>query len=253
MSKILNVFHKPYDEEEEKERRKKLIEALRAQGYQISDDIDSSMSNVNHDANNISDDDLYDRMRQNIKKYEDVKYHPYPDTKGNITTGYGANIDQYSDFDKVNFLVNGEPASEQIKKEAYDKLKKMATMVDQNGKRVFQNHKADFYKNATPLRISEDEALNLVQEHMKNDLAHVRKEFSDFDSFPTPLKETLLDIQYNVKGGLTQKNCPNLYRAIQNKDVFGKNGILKNVHRKDVGKERNDWIEELIHQLGLYW
>jgi len=252
MSKSLNVFHKPYDEDEEEERKRKLIEALRTQGYQTSDAIHLSTPTADNQ-DNIPDEDLYDRIRQNIKKYEDVKYHPYPDTKGYITTGYGANIDKYDDFDKVNFSVNGKPASEQVKRESYDKLKKMATAVDQNGQRLFQNYKADFYKNATPLRISEDEALNLAQIHMTNDLAHVRKEFSDFDSFPMPLKEALLDIQYNVKGGLTQKDWPNLYQAIQNKDVFGENGILKNIHRKDVGQERNDWIEELIRQLGLYW
>lgn len=247
MSKSLNVFH--HLEEDEEERRKKLIETLQAQGYQTADNLNES---ITHNQANISDDDLYDRMRQNIKKYEKVEYHPYADTKGYITTGYGANIDKYSDFDKVNFLVNGEPASEQAKKEAYNKLKEMATMVDQNGKRIFHNYAADFYENVTPLRISEDEALNLAQNHMVNDLAHVRKEFSDFDSFPMPLKEALLDIQYNT-GNLKEKNWPNLYQAIRNKDVFGENGILKNVHRKDIGKERNDWIEELIRQLGLFW
>ncbi len=31
----------------------------------------------------------------------------------------------------------------------------------------------------------------MAQNHMKNDFAHARKEFTDFDYFPNPLKEIL--------------------------------------------------------------
>ena len=86
----------------------------------------------------------------------------------------------------------------------------------------------------------------MAQNHMRNDLAHVRNQFSDFDTFPNPLKEVLLDIQYNVKGGLNQQNWPNLYNAINNRDIWGKNGIYNNVNRKDVQQSRNDWAKRMI-------
>ena len=66
------------------------------------------------------------------------------------------------------------------------------------------------------------------------------------DSFPNPLKEVLLDIQYNVKGGLNRKNWPKLYQAIENRDVFGENGIYNNVNRPDVQQSRNDWAKRMI-------
>ena len=89
--------------------------------------------------------------------------------------------------------------------------------------------------------------LYLAQNHMNNDLAHLRKEFTSFDYFPLPLKEILMDIQYNVKGGISEKKWPKLYRAIREKNVFGKDGIIENVNRPDVGKERNDWTKRMAH------
>ena len=80
---------------------------------------------------------------------------------------------------------------------------------------------------------------------MTNDLAKLRREFSDFDKFPLPLKEVLLDIQYNT-GNLNRQNWPNLYQAIADRDI---NGIATNVHRKDVGQERNNWAEQMASSI----
>lgn len=43
-----------------------------------------------------------------------------------------------------------------------------------------------------------------------------------------------------------QQNWPKLYNAINNRDV---NGIADNVHRKDVGLERNDWAERMARSI----
>ena len=60
------------------------------------------------------------------------------------------------------------------------------------------------------------------------------------------MKEVLLDIQYNVKGGLSAQKWPNLYKAIRERNITGENGILTNIHRKDVQPERNDWARRMI-------
>lgn len=116
---------------------------------------------------------------------------------------------------------------------------------DANGNYVNRNMKAKFFKDKTNIRISDAEARGLAQNHMNNDLAHVRGEFSDFDNFPLPLKEVLLDIQYNT-GNLNQPNWPNLYNAIQNRNI---NGIIDNVNRKDVQQKRNDWAKKMARSI----
>lgn len=184
-------------------------------------------------------------MWSNIKEYEDVIPYPYLDTKGNITTGGGANIDNYDDFMKVNFTVNGVPATDAQKFVAYYNLKKLSNQRDADGNYINRNRVAGTFAKDTNLRISDQDAYNMAQSHMTNDLAHVRSEFNDFDNFPNPLKEVLLDIQYNT-GGLNRKNWPNLYQAIENRNLYGKNGIINNVYRGNVGQGRNDWATNQI-------
>ena len=84
-------------------------------GFGMSDiiaNIENINNTVNQNPNYISDEELYKIMWNNIKKYEDVIPHPYLDTKGYITTGGGANINNLNDFMKVNFTVNGYPATD---------------------------------------------------------------------------------------------------------------------------------------------
>ena len=146
---------------------------------------------------------------------------------------------------KVNFTVNGYPATDTQKLIGYNKLRDLSNQKDAYGNYINRDRTADSFLNDTNLQISEQDAYNMAQNHMINDLAHVRKEFTDFDTFPNPLKEVLLDIQYNT-GGLNKQNWPNLYNAINNHDV---NGIVNNVHRTNVGKERNDWTERMVRSI----
>ncbi len=222
-----------------------LVQAL--QQYLAQNNIPSLENNIilPTNPNYISDEDLYQRMWNNIKQFEDVKHHPYLDTVGNITTGAGANIDNFNDFMKVNFTVNGYPAIDAQKLAAYNRLRELSAEKDISGSYINRNRTADSFLNDTNLRISDQDAYNMALNHMTNDLAHARKEFTDFDYFPNPLKEVLLDIHYNT-GGLNKQNWPKLYEAIANRDV---NGIINNVHRKKVQPSRNDWAEIMARSI----
>ena len=195
--------------------------------------------------NHTTDEDLYKAMWENIKKYEDVIQHPYLDTKGLITVGGGANINSCDDFRKINFTVNGVPATEAEKLAAFGIMRNLSNERDAQGNPTNWDTKAKKFKDYTNVRISDEYARSLAQDHMTNDLAHVRREFADFDTFPQPLKEVLLDIQYNVKGGLNEQKWPSLYKAIRERNINGENGIVANVHRKDVQQERNDWARRM--------
>ena len=92
-------------------------------------------------------------------------------------------------------------------------MRQLSDEKDVNGNYVNRNSKADAYENKTNIRISDAEACGLAQNHMNNDLAHLRREFSDFDNFSLPLKEVLLDIQYNtgnLNGWLNRANGAHL-------------------------------------------
>ena len=207
--------------------------------------LSQTVNNTTYNPNYISDDDLYQRMWNNIKKYEGISPYPYLDTGGNITVGGGTNINNYNDFMKVNFLQDNIYANSVQKDIGFNQLHDMSQHKDSKGNYLYANTKANFFEPMTNLRITNDEAYRLAQNHMKNDLAHVRSEFTDFDYFPNPLKEVLLDIHYNT-GGLNKQNWPNLYNAINNRDI---NGIVNNVHRTNVGRERNDWAQDILRSI----
>ena len=46
----------------------------------------------------------------------------------------------------------------------------------------------------------------------------------------------------------TEKNFLSLFNAINNRDI---NEIVNNVHRKDVGRKRNDWAERMIQSISF--
>ena len=102
------------------------------------------------------------------------------------------------------------------------------------------------------MRVTDAYSRSMAQNHMTQDLNHVRKEFSDFDNLPLPLKEVLLDIQYNVKGGLNEAKWPNLYKAIRERNTKGYNGIYYNINRPDVQQERNDWARRMINSINQW-
>ena len=86
-----------------------------AWGFQNTKSANVEQNLANNPSNNknfMTDDDLYKAMWQNIQQYENVIQHPYLDTKGLITVGGGANVNNWADFKKVNFTINGVPATE---------------------------------------------------------------------------------------------------------------------------------------------
>ena len=184
-------------------------------------------------------------MWENIKQHEAVISHPYLDTKGFITIGGGANVNDWNVFKNLNVTVDGIPATEAQKWEAYNRMRQLSEEKDAGGNYVNRNFKAKVFKDKTNISISDAEARGLAQNHMNKDLAHLRNEFADFDDFPLPLKEVLLDIQYNT-GSLNQQKWPKLYNAIRNRDV---NGIVSNVYRKDIQQDRNDWTRDTARSI----
>ena len=107
---------------------------------------------VNYNPNYISDDELYKRMWNNIKEFEQVIPYPYLDTKGYITTGGGANVNNLNDFMKVNFTVNGLSATDAQKQIAYNELRRLSEEKDISGNYVNRNRAAQSFENDIGVR-----------------------------------------------------------------------------------------------------
>ena len=176
----------------------------------------------------------------------------YIDTTWNKTTRAGANIDDWDTFNQINWEINGRPATEAEKRAVFNIFQNEINQGRQNkdskGNIIKNNKKASSYINHSQFRLAKGETDRLLRNHITEDIKYLQKEFPDFASYPPELQNVLLDIKFNT-GNVSQENWPKLRKAIAEKNLFGKEGILKNVHRKDVGEDRNLWAEQQIRNI----
>lgn len=180
---------------------------------------------------------LLNAAMNRLRKEENIKKHIYLDTKGVKTVGIGTNIDRWEDFDKIHWQVDGKPATEKEKQKGFNKYETLKT-TGFFGK----NFGAELFKNKSNLRISQEETEHLMVQHLKKDLAMLEKYVPEFRNFPFELQEVLLDIRYNT-GNAGRNKWPKLYKAIDQQNI---QDMAQQVHRKDVGEERNQWAKEKI-------
>ncbi len=181
----------------------------------------------------VLDDELIKRNISEIKKHEGVKEFPYKDTKGIITVGGGLNVnhfDKYASLDWVNKNTGQKATLDEIKTD-YETIKNIP----------FGNYKADSYKEYTDLRLSDMEINKQMTEHLKSDLAQIRRVIPNFDKLPAGVQDAVIDIQYNT--GHVEK-FPKMIQAIQDKNI---RSVAEESHRKDVSPERNqDTIQKIL-------
>ena len=180
---------------------------------------------------------LLQKALATLRKEEGSKEHTYLDAKGYKTVGVGTNVDKWEDFSKVNWQMNGHPATLKEKRKAFNDFEMLKLQ-----KEYGQNLSANYFKPKSNLRISNEEAEKLLIGHLEKDLAALEKYVSGFRELPFELQQVLLDIRYNT-GNAGREKWPLLHEAIDRHDIAD---IAENVHRKDVGDARNNWAREMI-------
>ena len=199
-----------------------------------------------------TDEELIKRMTPVLYQMEEPKNHIYIDTTWNKTSGVGANVNDWNTFKNINWQINGRAATEEEKRTAFDVYQKDIDIglknKDAKGNVIKNNKKADAYKSYSQLTLNDEEINKLLKQHLQDDIKYLQKEFPDFASYPPELQNVLLDIKFNT-GNVSQENWPKLRKAIDEKNLFGDEGIIDNVHRKDVDLKRNNWAEQQIRNI----
>ncbi len=196
---------------------------------------------------------LIDRMIPVLKGEEELYRHIYIDSTWNKTVGIGANIDRWEQFRKLNWQVDGRAATEEEKRTAFNSFDAETSEgkknVDKDGNLLEKNNKkASYYEYQSPLRILDKEAWEIFLQHIKEDVTYLHREFPEFDSFPQELQNVLLDIKFNT-GNVSADEWPKLRKAIAEKNLYGKDGIIYNVNREDVSLKRNNWAKQQIRNI----
>ena len=217
----------------------------------------NSLPNSGSDVNNMSKGNfspeaLKERMLPVIRNMEKPLDYIYIDTTWNKTTGAGANVDDWDTFNQINWEINGRPATEAEKQAVFNIFQNEINQGRQNkdseGNIIKNNKKASSYIDYSQFRLAKGEVDRLLRNHITEDIKYLQKEFPDFAYYPPELQNVLLDIKFNT-GNVSQENWPKLRKAIAEKNLFGDEGIIYNVHRKDVGEDRNYWTEQQIRNI----
>ena len=110
-----------------------------------------------------------------------------------------------------------------------------------DGKYKYTNHKAEFFKDKSPLRVSEEFMISRMREHLKGNLSSARVHIRDFDEMPEPMKLIILDIYYNKGSIYSQKG---LLNALKERDY---EDFVEKVKRPL--PDRNEWVLAQINKI----
>jgi GH24 family phage-related lysozyme (muramidase) len=189
-----------------------------------------------------------------IKDSEQPLLYPYLDTKGIITIGTGINVDNKSEFMKLDLRIgapNGRFATQAEKENGYNHLKNFAKQEIAKAPKDSKNKvnkTADSYKKETNLFLSDKAEEALYNQKFKQTLFNdVPKAFPKLSSLPDNAKIVITDMMFNMGATrFTKEKWKNFYEAINNRDW---NRAATESHRKDIGYDRNNWARDMLRQV----
>lgn len=168
----------------------------------------------------------------------DIKYM-YLDTakpKSKVTIGYGKMLPSAEYAATIPFLIDGKSASaNQIKQDWYTVYNSVSGI---------NSYSASHFKEMTKVRITKETAKKLTLNHIKKNISDLRRIFPDFDSYPIPAQEAMLDMVYNLGiKGKNIKSFPTLSKHIKDRNFVG---AARESNRPQLSPTRNKHVKDLF-------
>lgn len=185
---------------------------------------------------------LSDDLKEKMAEHEGVKSGPYVDSNGYLTIGVGNNVNKLNNFLALN-LTNtktGEKLTDSEKRDMHSQ------MLSEMSNKTFNAEKYSY------VQIPRNEMYEKFDAQLNQSYKELERKFSDFNTLPVPVKQALLDMQFNIGdagfqrtsnviGGRTYTGWPKLFDAIKNQDWAT---AARESNRKDVQSSRNIWTRE---------
>jgi GH24 family phage-related lysozyme (muramidase) len=149
-----------------------------------------------------------------IKSEGGLRKYPYLDTKGNVTIGPGFKTENEEQFLMLNLNVDGRPANEAEKRDAWKQMQ--TEKKDRNGD---FNRLADIYKDITRIRMDEPTQRRRLGSEIKSRIDDIKRDLNDdaaWDKLSGAQKAAIVDVHY-TNGSL--KGFPKLKEGIREGDV----------------------------------
>lgn len=188
-------------------------------------------------------------LRKKLEEYEDRIDHLYRDINGYVTIGIGHMLDNKNAMSGVTmYKVQNDkltqPATLQEKMAEFEQIKKLP---------YGQKYTANYYKQHTSLIMRNSDIDFVKNKHIDtfhHELTTVyKKESGYFDSFNnyTPnLQLALFDMIFNLGLPTLKNDFQNFNASVKSSDF---STAAKESHRKQISKERNDYVKNLLLSL----
>ncbi|MEH6650069.1 MAG: glycoside hydrolase family protein [Motiliproteus sp.] len=150
-----------------------------------------------------------DKLKQSINQHEGCIHHMYLDTRGNVTIAVGQLVSSATDAVKLSLVVREtqqQATDEQITAE-YDRM-----LQQQPGKI------AAAYKAVTQLEMTHQRVDELLDQRIDEFTTGIKGQLNDFDSYPEPAQEALLDMAFNLGVAGLRRKFPTMMGAAARKD-----------------------------------
>ena len=199
--------------------------------------------------NNYSDDELINMMYPMVYNSENLKDYPYYDTRFNITTGVGKNLNNPNNFKRMNWNINGYPAISQDLEECLHDLKMEKEQIQKERIKKgldpkLNNYKADHFEEICKIRLDRDTIYQMYYDHMKGDLKSLRGLIPNFDALSLNKKFVLMDYMYNLGAKkFSVENFPNFIEGARTNNL---QLMLDNCSRIGVHDDRNKWTYDML-------
>jgi GH24 family phage-related lysozyme (muramidase) len=167
---------------------------------------------------------------EKLKEFEGSVEWMYRDTVGKVTVGVGLMLPNAEAAQALPFLQGARPATAQEIAAEYARVDAMT-----------MGRAWAFYKTPSSLELAQQTIDAKLLSVLQGFEADLRAEFSNYDTFPDPIKLALLDMIYNLGANGLFKGFPHLISAIQTG-----NWSLAADHctRRGPAPTRNNWTKQ---------
>jgi len=178
-----------------------------------------------------------EQVKSSIVQNEGSINHLYLDTRGNATIGVGQLIASVESAKSLNLVVRetGDLATEQEIEQEYTNI--VAQKVGMVASR---------YKDFTKLELSQKEIDLQLDRHIDEFVSSLERKVDNFEQFPDPAQNALLDMAFNLGVSGLVKKFPKLIQASNQQDW---QTCAAECKRRGISDQRNQETKSLFESV----
>ncbi|MBI1326033.1 MAG: hypothetical protein GC136_00150 [Alphaproteobacteria bacterium] len=190
------------------------------------------------------------QLLKSTRDFEKFVSHPYKDSKGNITIGYGALVPNEESFMDLPLKIQQNirmdsvrAASTEEKQQAFRTLERYQTDFQE---RSASHYKPDRWKNNfSPIFTTADDAEEILFERAREHARDLERKMPNLYSHPLPAQEALFDMEYNMGRRFNAAKWGGLYSGLELRDY---EKAARESHRNSGDIRRNKWTEDKFRE-----